>query len=149
MNPPPVMCAMPLTLTSSSKDSTGFTYSLVGVKRTSPSTSPPSSGNLSFRLYPDCSRSNLRTSEKPLLCTPLEARPITVSPAVIEVPLMILLLSTTPTVNPAISYSPSAYIPGISAVSPPINAQPDSLQPSAIPDTIASIFSGMTLSQAR
>ena len=32
--------------------------------------------------------------------------------------------STTPTANPARSYSPSAYMPGSSAVSPPSSAQP-------------------------
>ena len=56
---------------------------------------------------------------------------------------MIFFLSTIPTVKPAISYSPLWYMPGISAVSPPINAQPDCTQPSEIPLTIASIFSGI------
>ncbi len=48
---------------------------------------------------------------------------------------MISLFSTTPTANPAKSYSPSGYIPGISAVSPPTRAHPDWAQPSAIPFT--------------
>jgi hypothetical protein len=49
---------------------------------------------------------------------------------------MIRLFSTTPTANPARSYSPSAYIPGISAVSPPISAQPASRSRARCPDDV-------------
>ena len=45
----------------------------------------------------------------------------------------ILFLLTTPTANPAISNLPFSYVPGISAVSPPTNSQPDNLQPLRIP----------------
>ena len=38
-----------------------------------------------------------------------------------------------PTAKPARSYSPAGYMLGISAVSPPISAQPASSQPSAMP----------------
>src|ERR1017187_9891742 len=41
--------------------------------------------------------------------------------------------SAAPTMKPARSYSPSAYSPGISAVSPPISAHPFFLHPRAIP----------------
>ena len=45
------------------------------------------------------------------------------------------LRSAAPTMKPARSYSPAAYMPGISAVSPPIRAHPFFLQPRAIPET--------------
>ena len=46
------------------------------------------------------------------------------SPGRIRLPSIILARSTTPTMQPARSYSPLRYIPGICAVSPPIKAQP-------------------------
>ncbi len=46
---------------------------------------------------------------------------------------MIADFSTAPTAKPARSYSPSGYMLGISAVSPPISAQPASSQPRAMP----------------
>ncbi|CFN79844.1 Uncharacterised protein [Bordetella pertussis] len=58
-------------------------------------------------------------------------------------------LSTAPTAKPARSYSPSGYIPGISAVSPPISAQPASSQPRAIPPTTAAAVSTDSLPQAK
>ena len=53
-----------------------------------------------------------------------------------------IFLSTTPTANPARSYSSSGISPGCSAVSPPIRAASDCTQPSATPFTISAIFSG-------
>lgn len=53
-----------------------------------------------------------------------------------------IFLSTTPTANPARSYSSSGIRPGCSAVSPPIRAASDCTQPSATPFTISAIFSG-------
>ena len=47
--------------------------------------------------------------------------------------------------NPARSYSPSAYMPGISAVSPPMSAQPLFLQPRAMPDTTLAANSAFEL----
>ena len=51
--------------------------------------------------------------------------------------------------NPARSYSPSGYMPGISAVSPPISAQPASSQPWAIPLTTSAAVSTWSLPQAK
>ncbi|MPC35525.1 Phosphoribosylformylglycinamidine cyclo-ligase [Portunus trituberculatus] len=63
----------------------------------------------------------LRTRLNPLLCRPEEGRPTSTSPsATSSVRGSMLPLSTAPTVKPARSYSPPAYIPGISAVSPPV-----------------------------
>jgi hypothetical protein len=71
-----------------------------------------------------------------LECTPLEATPISTSPAFMLAVLgRIAWRSTAPTAKPARSKSPLAYSPGISAVSPPIRAQPDSLQARAMPST--------------
>ena len=39
-----------------------------------------------------------------------------------------------PTQKPAKSYSSPLYMPGISAVSPPIREHPDRMQPSPIPE---------------
>ncbi len=66
----------------------------------------------------------LRTRLNPLEWTPLEAIPTNTSPVRTFEPSINCDFSTAPTVNPAISYSPSAYMPGISAVSPPTKAQP-------------------------
>ena len=68
--------------------------------------------------------------------------PTSASPALTFEPSMSFDFSTTPTVKPAMSYSPSAYMPGISAVSPPTSAHPAWRQPSATPATMASIFWG-------
>ncbi len=62
------------------------------------------------------------------MCRPFEARPRTTSPGLILLPSMIFVRSTTPTMQPARSYSPLRYIPGICAVSPPSNAQPAARQ---------------------
>ena len=83
-----------------------------------------------------------KLSEKPLLCTPVEAIPIRTSPALIFSPVIRSFSSTTPTAKPARSYSSSGISPGCSAVSPPISAAPACLQPSATPLTIVAIFSG-------
>ena len=50
--------------------------------------------------------------------------PITTSPAATRLPSTIFSRATTPTAKPARSYSPAAYMPGSSAVSPPRSAQP-------------------------
>jgi len=50
--------------------------------------------------------------------------PSTISPGLMSAPVMMRAYSTTPTAKPARSYSPTGYMPGISAVSPPISAQP-------------------------
>ncbi len=91
----------------------------------------------------------LRTSEKPFEWMPLDARPSTTSPSAIVLPSMILLFSTAPTAKPARSYSPSGYMPGISAVSPPISAQPDSSQPCAMPLTTVAAVSTSSLPHAK
>ena len=57
--------------------------------------------------------------------------------------------STAPTAKPARSYSPGGYMSGISAVSPPIRAQPDSVQPAAIPPTTATVVSTSSLPVAK
>ncbi len=57
--------------------------------------------------------------------------------------------STAPTMKPARSYSPSAYMPGISAVSPPISAQPLLRQPRAIPSTTSAATSGVQLADRK
>jgi hypothetical protein len=64
-------------------------------------------------------------------------------------PSMMRSFSTTPTQNPARSYSPCGYIPGISAVSPPISAQPASSQPRAMPFTTCTATCRSSLPQAK
>ena len=58
-------------------------------------------------------------------------------------------LSKAPTANPARSKSAPLYIPGISAVSPPINAQLDIEHPSAIPLITFVAFSSSRLPVAK
>ena len=53
-------------------------------------------------------------------------------------PSIIFARSTTPTMQPARSYSPRRYIPGICAVSPPIKAQPPARQALVKPRRICS-----------
>ncbi len=57
--------------------------------------------------------------------------------------------STAATQKPARSYSPGGYMSGISAVSPPIRAQPDSSQPLAMPLTTATVVSTCSLPVAK
>ena len=57
--------------------------------------------------------------------------------------------STAATQNPARSYSPGGYMSGISAVSPPISAQPDNSQPRAMPPTTAAAGSTSSLPVAK
>ena len=71
------------------------------------------------------------------------------SPGVIDVPSRMRSFSTTPTQKPARSYSPSGYMPGISAVSPPISAQPASSQPRAMPLITSAATSRSSLPQAK
>ena len=49
-------------------------------------------------------------------------------------------LETIPTLNPAKSNLSFEYVPGISAVSPPINLQSDNLHPLKIPFKIFLVF---------
>lgn len=78
---------------------------------------PNGAGELYWR--PDRSRT-FRTRLKPLLWIPDEATPMSRSPSVMSFNLgRTVPRSTAPTQNPARSYSPGAYTPGISAVSPP------------------------------
>ena len=51
--------------------------------------------------------------------------------------------------KPAKSYSPAGYMPGISAVSPPIKAQPASSQPRAMPFTTSVATATSSLPQAK
>ena len=62
---------------------------------------------------------------------------------------MIASFSTTPTAKPARSYSPAAYMPGISAVSPPISAQFACSQPVAMPPMTAAATSTSSLPLAK
>ena len=62
---------------------------------------------------------------------------------------MIALFSTTPTAKPARSYSPAGYMLGISAVSPPISAQPASSQPRATPLITSVALATSSLPQAK
>lgn len=78
---------------------------------------PNGAGELYWR--PDLSRT-FRTRLKPLLWIPDEATPMSRSPSMMSFNLgRTAPRSTAPTQNPARSYSPGAYTPGISAVSPP------------------------------
>ena len=78
-------------------------------------------------------RKTCRTSENPLVCSPLDGIPSTRSPARTFPGSSSRSRSTIPTANPARSSSPSAYICGICAVSPPIRAHCASRQPQAMP----------------
>ena len=62
---------------------------------------------------------------------------------------MIFDFSTAPTAKPARSYSPAGYMLGISAVSPPISAQPACSQPWAMPLTTAVAVGTSSLPQAK
>ena len=93
---------------------------------------PVTPGSGRARSAPLVSRMR-RMSEKPLACGPLEARPIRASPSTMLRPSMARVRSTTPTANPARSYSPATKARGCSAVSPPISAQPACSQPAAMP----------------
>ena len=151
--PPPVMCARALIGCAASAASTGFTYSRVGAMSASRNGLPSRlAGSLeASKPVPDpAARSmHLRTRLKPLECTPLLARPRTMSPLRTVAPVRMLDFSTTPTAKPARSYSPDGYMPGISAVSPPISAQPDSSQPRAMPPMTAAAVSRSSLPQAK
>ncbi|MNT24184.1 hypothetical protein D3C72_1596440 [compost metagenome] len=145
--PPPVIWASALMGCSASTLNTFFTYRRVGSMMACLKGLPSSvAGTLPWL---SARSMHLRTSEKPLECTPCEARPSTTSPACTFWPVRILLFSTAPTAKPARSYSPSGYMPGISAVSPPISAQPDSSQPLAMPPTTAAAVSTWSLPQAK
>ena len=75
--------------------------------------------------------------------------PISTSPCCTAEPSFSSLFSTAATVKPARSYSPGAYMSGISAVSPPISAQPASVQPLAMPPTTAAAVSMSSLPVAK
>ena len=150
--PPPVMWASALMPEASSvfgcaakAANTLFTYKRVGAMMASLNGLPSS-----VTGHDEPARSiTLRTSEKPLECTPAEAKPNTTSPGLTFWPVKILDFSTAPTAKPARSYSPSGYMPGISAVSPPIKAQPESSQPLAMPPITAAAVSTCSLPQAK
>ena len=74
-----------------------------------------------------------RTKENPFECIPLEGIAKTISPFLTLLLSKIFFFETMPTLKPAISNLSFEYIPGISAVSPPINLQSEILQPSKIP----------------
>ena len=114
---------------------------MVGVNNASPNVIPNSSlYSLKFSSF---TLNIFLTKENPFEWTPEDVSPITTSPSCMLSGLIIFDLSTTPTLNPAKSYSLSEYSPGISAVSPPTNAHPAFLQPSATPFTILATISGM------
>ncbi len=71
------------------------------------------------------------------------------SPTRMDEPSTMRALSTRPTQNPARSYSPGAYISGISAVSPPSSAQPARRQPSATPEMTLAATSTSSLPVAK
>ena len=79
------------------------------------------------------------------MCIPFDFNPMILSPFFIFDPSIRLSFSTTPTMNPARSYSSSLYKPGSSAVSPPIKEHPFSLHAIAKPFTICSAVSGISL----
>ena len=62
---------------------------------------------------------------------------------------MMRSFSTRPTAKPARSYSLGSYMPGISAVSPPMSAQPACSQPSAMPFTTSAATPTSSLPQAK
>ena len=82
-------------------------------------------------------------------CGPLEAMPISTSPARSLPESTSFDFSTAPTVKPARSYSPGGYMSGISAVSPPISAQPAISQPLAMPPTTCTVVSTSSLPVAK
>ncbi|MCY1212281.1 hypothetical protein D9M72_240140 [compost metagenome] len=143
--PPPVMWASALIGCLPSASSTGFTYRWVGSITASRKGLP---SRVAGRSAPARSIT-LRTRLKPLECTPAEARPSTTSPGLTFWPVRIFDFSTAPTAKPARSYSPAGYMPGISAVSPPMRAQPESSQPRAMPPTTAAAVSTSSLPQAK
>ncbi len=75
----------------------------VGASSASPSVASNPRANGARRSAPETSTMR-RISEKPFECGPLDARPISRSPATMSRPSMIALFSTTPTANPARSY---------------------------------------------
>jgi hypothetical protein len=86
---------------------------------------------------------------KPFECTPEDFRPISTSPGRTRDGSRRLLLSTSPTQNPARSNRPASRVPGCSAVSPPSSAHPALRQPSATPATISATSSGTSRPTAK
>ncbi len=76
-------------------------------------------GTVGARSRSHCA-TRLRTSENPLACSPLDARPTIASPARAAVPSISRSRSTTPTQQPARSNDVGSISPGCSAVSPPM-----------------------------
>jgi len=100
VKPPPVMWASPFTApVSRIARRQDLTYSRVGVSSAPPSVMTGANGACAAKPRPDCS-TILRTSEKPLECTPDEARPITASPAAMSLRGNNVPRSAAPTAKP-------------------------------------------------
>mmetsp|Transcript_13319 Transcript_13319/g.35365 ORF Transcript_13319/g.35365 Transcript_13319/m.35365 type:complete len:207 (+) Transcript_13319:198-818(+) len=146
VRPPPVMWAAPRNPGTWRTAPIVDAYNRVGASNTDANVSSPPAPTLdagaSNKAEMDvfCCLANLAsaflTSENPFACTPLDETPINTSPACIDdVRGNKSRFLTAPTQKPATSKSPAPYNPGISAVSPPDNAQPLFAQPSATPST--------------
>ena len=79
-------------------------------------------------------------SEKPFECKPDEGTAKIMSFNLILFLVNKLFFSTKPTANPAKSNLFFAYVPGISAISPPTKAQSANLHPETMPSKIFFIF---------
>ena len=143
--PPPVMCAKALIGCWANAASTLLTYKRVGAMMACLKGWPSRVAG----VFAPARSITLRTKENPLECTPEDESPSTTSPVCTFCPVKIFDFSTAPTAKPAKSYSPAGYMPGISAVSPPIKAQPDNSQPLAMPPTTAAAVSTSNLPQAK
>ena len=88
------------------------------------------------------------TKENPLECKPLDGMAKTISFSFTFFLFKIFLFETIPTLNPARSNLSFAYIPGISAVSPPISLQPEISHPLKIPLRIFFVFTKLSLPTA-
>mmetsp|Transcript_3965 Transcript_3965/g.11221 ORF Transcript_3965/g.11221 Transcript_3965/m.11221 type:complete len:207 (-) Transcript_3965:2536-3156(-) len=146
VNPPPVIWAAPRNPGTWRTAPIVDAYNRVGANNTDASDSSPpaptleagASNNAKMDVF--CCLANFAraflTKENPFAWTPLDATPISTSPACIDDVLgSKSRFLTAPTQKPATSKSPAPYKPGISAVSPPLKAQPDLAQPSATPST--------------
>src|SRR5438105_14453160 len=101
MRPPPVMWASACTSATCISSRTGARYERCDASsRSASGASVP--GSTSFQLN-SRSATMCRTSEYPLVCSPLLGRPRITSPSATPLPSRILRRSTAPTMNPAMS----------------------------------------------
>ena len=143
-SPPPVMCAMPLTGTSriSAQHAASRRCASARAARRRACVAVERRSRRSARASVDDAGGSANSRSNAGRSTRGRAPR---RPAAIERPSMMRVLLDDADAKPARSYSPAAYMPGISAVSPPISAQPACSQPAAMPLITAAATSTSSL----